>query len=214
MIAYLRGRLVRRTEETVVVEAGGVGYEVHLPAVVAQHLKPTPSPEGEVIELFISYHVTPNQPRPLLVGFLREAEQEFFERFITVDGLGPLKALRAIVRPIHEIADAVERKDVDFLRHLPGIGGRTAEKIVASLHGKMAKFALLQEEALAPPAPTDIREEALEILTKQLGHRIQEARKMVEEAMARNPRIETTEELLQEIYKVKRRGEAHAKGAS
>jgi Holliday junction DNA helicase RuvA len=214
VIAYLRGRLVRRTEETVVVEAGGVGYEVHLPAVVAQHLQPASTPEGETVELFISYHVTPNQPRPLLVGFLREAEQEFFERFITVDGLGPVKALRAIVRPIHEIADAVERKDVDFLRRLPGIGGRTAEKIVAALHGKMAKFALLQEEAPAERVPTDIREEALEILTKQLGHRVQEARKMVEEALSRNPRIETTEELIQEIYRVRRRGEAYAEGPS
>ena len=143
MIAYLRGPILRRTDEVVVVEAGGIGYEVHLPAVVARALPRPADGEPQVVELHISYHATQNQPKPLLIGFLHEVEQEFFERFITVDGMGPTKAMKAIVHPIHVIADAIERKDTQFLRRLPGIGERTAEKVIATLHGKMGKYALL-----------------------------------------------------------------------
>lgn len=211
MIAFLRGPVLRRSEEAVVVEAGGVGYEVHLPAVTARAL---PSPrDGQPlqVELFISYHATQNQPKPLLIGFLYEIEQEFFERFITVDGLGPTKAMKAIVHPIHAIADAIERKDVGFLRRLPGIGERTAAKIVASLHGKMGKYALLRgapEEAAAEAG--DFKAEVLDVLTKQLGHRPAEARRMVEEAMRRRGAIASAEELFQEVYRIEKGTEAPA----
>jgi Holliday junction DNA helicase RuvA len=205
VIAFLRGPLLRRGDETVVIEAGGVGYEVHLPAVVARAL---PAPQGDdrpVVALHISFYATPNQPRPLLIGFLHEVEQEFFERFITVDGMGPTKAMKAIVHPIHVIADAIERKDVAFLRRLPGIGERTAEKVVAALHGKMGKYALLRGSAPAPPpAMDDVRAEVLEVLTTQLGHRPAEARRMVEEALRRRPSVATAEELFQEVYRLEK----------
>ncbi len=201
MIAYLRGPVLRRTDEMIVVETGGVGYEVHLPAVVARALPHAKDGEQPIVELYISFHATQNQPRPLLIGFVHQVEQEFFERFITVDGLGPTKAMKAIVRPIHEIADAIERKDVQFLRRLPGIGERTAEKVVATLHGKMGKYALLRETAAPPPEPEDFSAEVLEVLTKQLGHRTVEARRMVDEAMRRRPGMATAEELFQEVYR-------------
>ncbi len=208
MIAYLRGPILRRTEEMIVVETGGVGYEVHLPAVVARELPQAQDHEPAVVELYISFHATQNQPRPLLIGFVYQIEQEFFERFITVDGLGPTKAMKAIVRPIHEIADAIERKDVAFLRRLPGIGDRTAEKVVATLHGKMGKYALLREAAPpAAPEEEDFTAEVLEVLTKQLGHRASEARRMVDEAMRRRPEVMTAEELFQEVYRVERANE-------
>lgn len=206
MIAYLRGRVLRRLEGTLVVECGGVGYEVHLPGFVRDALQGSARNEGDVVELHISYHVSVNQPRPILVGFLREVEQEFFESFITVDGVGPTKAIRAINQPIETIADAIERKDIAFLRRLPGIGERTAEKIVAALRGKVAKYALLRTE---PPAPTrsvqvDFRDEVIEVLTGQLGHRAVEARQMVERALQRNPGIGSAEELFQEVYRSER----------
>lgn len=204
MIAYLKGPILRRTDEAIVVEAGGIGYEVHLPAVVARALPHPRDGQPPVVELYVSYHATANQPKPLLIGFLHEVEQEFFERFITVDGMGPTKAMKAIVHPIHAIADAIERKDVQLLTRLPGIGERTAEKIVATLHGKMAKYALLRGvEAPAPPVE-DFRDEVMEVLTKQLGHRSPEARRMVEEAMRRRPEISTAEELFQEVYRIEK----------
>lgn len=202
MIGYLRGRVVRRGEGMVVIEAGGVGYEVALPPVVEAAL---PADGEGPLELFISYHATANQPKPLLVGFMREVEQEFFERFITVDGVGPTRAVRAMVQPVHEIADAIERRDTALLRRLPGIGSRTAEKVIAELHGKMGKYALLREEAgAAQPAPPDFREEVVDVLTRQLGHRAAEARRMVEEALRRAPHLDSAEALFQEVYRVER----------
>jgi Holliday junction DNA helicase RuvA len=203
MIGYLRGRVVRRTEGAIVIEASGVGYEVALPPVVEATLPPG---DGEAqVELFISYHATANQPRPLLIGFTHEVEQEFFERFITVDGVGPTKAVRAMVRQVHEIADAIERRDVAFLRRLPGIGSRTAEKVIAELHGKMGKYALLREAAApAGPSPPDFREEVVEVLVRQLGHRAAEARRMVEEALSRAPHLDSAEALFQEVYRLER----------
>jgi Holliday junction DNA helicase RuvA len=203
VIAYLRGPILRRTEEVLVVEAGGVGYEVHLPAVVARGL-PVPRDGGpQNVELYISYFATQNQPKPLMIGFLNEIEQEFFERFITVDGMGPTKAMKSIVHPIHVIADAIERKDAQFLRRLPGIGERTAEKIVAALHGKMGKYALLRGTEVQPqPVAEDFKAEVLEVLTVQLGHRPAEARRMVEEALRRQPGIASAEELFEEVYRV------------
>lgn len=206
MIAYLRGRVLRRMEETLVIECGGVGYEVHLPGFVRDALRGTAGSAGDAVELHISYHVSANQPRPILVGFLREIEQEFFESFITVDGVGPTKAIRAINQPIETIADAIERKDIAFLRRLPGIGERTAEKIVAALRGKMAKYALLRTEppARAHEVQGDFRDEVIEVLTGQLGHRATEARQMVERALQRNPGVGSAEELFQEVYRAER----------
>ncbi len=214
MIAYLRGPILRRTDDGIVVEAGGVGYEVHLPAVVARALPQPSNGEPPVVSLYISFHATQNQPKPLLIGFLNEIEQEFFERFITVDGMGPTKAMKAIVHPIHTIADAVERKDVQFLRRLPGIGERTAEKIVAALHGKMGKYALLRGVDVKPePAIEDFKAEVLDVLTGQLGHKPAEARRMVEEALRRHPGISTAEDLFQEVYRLEQDPQAGFAGS-
>lgn len=206
MIAFLRGRVLRRSDEMLVVECGGVGYEVHLPGFLRDRARSDPQWAGETIELHVSYHVSANQPRPLLVGFLREIEQEFFEKFITVDSMGPTRAMKAVVHPIERIADAIERKDIGFLRRLPGIGERTAEKIVAALHGKMGKYALLRTEAPAGEETRagDFREEVIAVLTGQLGHGSGEARRMVEEALRRDPRITSAEELFQEVYRAER----------
>ncbi len=205
MIAYLRGPILRRTDDVIVVEAGGVGYEVHLPGVVAQSLAPVHDGDRQVVELYISFHATQNQPKPLLIGFLHQVEQEFFERFITVDGLGPTKAMKAIVQPIDQIADAIERKDIQYLTRLPGIGQRTAEKVVATLHGKLGKYALLRGIEAAPAQTSeDFTEEVVEVLTKQLGHRLAEARRMVDEATRRRPGMTTVEELFQEVYRAEK----------
>jgi len=207
MIAYLRGPILRRLDDAIVVEAGGIGYEVHLPAIVAQSLVPPREGERPVVELYISFHATQNQPKPLLIGFLHQVEQEFFERFITVDGLGPTKAMKAIIRPIDQIADAIERKDIAYLCRLPGIGQRTAEKIVATLHGKLGKYALLRgPEVPQVQREEDFTEEVLEVLTTQLGHRAAEARRMVEEAKRRRPGMTSAAELFQEVYRLERDG--------
>ncbi len=206
MIASLRGRLRRRLEDRVVIESGGVGYEVFLPPVVWRVLADVPVGDGGdagEVSLVIYYHVSQAQPKPLLIGFRQEIEREFFEKLLTVQDVGPLVAARALVHPIGEIADAIARGDEAALRRLPGIGLQKSRNIVAALQEKVAKFALMPRVAPPPPPPPgeDLREMVREVLVKQLGHRPGEAERMITEAIARNPKLETPEELFEEIYR-------------
>jgi Holliday junction DNA helicase RuvA len=213
VIASLRGRLRRRLEDRVVVESAGVGYEVVLPPVVLKGLAEAVAGEGadaQELSLVIYYHATRDQPRPVLIGFARELEREFFERLITVKDVGPLVAARALVAPVGEIADAIVRKDERFLRRLPGIGPQKCRNIIAQLEGKMAKYALLPREAAPTPAPAPaedgVRVVVREVLVRQLGLRPGEADQAIRDALARRPDVETPEALFEEIYRA-RRGE-------
>ena len=211
MIASLRGRLRRKLEDRVVVEAGGVGYEVFVPPVTQQELLHRKAAEGDAadeVALEIHYHATQNQPRPVLIGFTSELDREFFEKLITVKDVGPLVAARSLAAPVGEIAAAIARQDEGYLRRLPGIGPQKAKNIVAQLQGKVAKFALTREEGRAPTPPAaaaadleGLRELVWEVLVKQLGHRPSEAAQLITVALQRRPGVTTPEELFDEIYR-------------
>jgi Holliday junction DNA helicase RuvA len=211
MIAFLRGRLRRRQDDRVVVESAGVGYEVVLPPVVLQGLEGLPAEDGDggaELTLVIYYHATRDQPRPVLIGFTREVEREFFERLITVKDVGPLVAARALVAPIGDIADAIVRKDERFLRKLPGIGPQKSRNIIAQLEGKVAKYALLPRDArpaLPPREETDeVRTLVRDVLVRQLGLRAGEAELAIRDAFQRRPDIASPEALFEEIYRARR----------
>lgn len=211
MIASLSGRVRRLFEDRVVLECGGIGYEVFLPPIVRGQLGDVVAGEkGSELYLVVYYHATRDQPRPVLIGFTTELDREFFEKLITVKDMGPMVAARALAVPVAELAAGIARQDEKFLRALPGIGPQKAKNIVAQLHGKVAKFALVREgEAAAPePAPAaaardteSLRELVWEVLVKQLGHRPSEASQLVADALRRRPGIETAEELFDEIYR-------------
>ena len=214
MIALIRGRLRRKHDDRVVIEAGGVGYEVVLPPMAQRALAVAMASDGDgaaEVTLEIHYHATQNQPSPVLIGFLSGLDKEFFEKLITVKDVGPLVAARSLAAPVAEIAAAIARQDEAYLRRLPGIGPQKAKNIVAQLSSKVAKFALSQpgvptDGEAAGPAPTGMDEDGLrgavfEILTKQLGHRPSEAAQLISTALGRNPRITTPEELFDEIYR-------------
>lgn len=212
MIASLRGRLRRRLEGRVILEsAGGVGYEVVVPPVVARGLENLTAGDGAdaaELELVIYYHATRDQPRPVLIGFAKDLEREFFERLITVKDVGPLVAARALVAPIAEIAEAIVRKDERFLRRLPGIGPQKCRNIVAQLEGKVAKYALLPREE-APKLPPGEAGDGVgvlvrEILVRQMGLRPGEADQAIRDALARRPDIAAPEALFEEIYRARR----------
>lgn len=220
MIASLRGRLRRKLEDRVVVESAGVGYEVHLPPVVMRGLDGAVASDGEDasdLTLVTYYHASQAQPRPILIGFTHELEREFFERLLTVQDVGPLVAARALVRPVAEIAEAIARGDEKYLRGLPGIGQQKAKNMVAQLQGKVAKYAMMPHEAATAPPTKHEEEEDLkalvrEVLVKQLGHRPSEADRLIEEALKRNPRIETPEALFDEIYRGRKGAEVSLLG--
>lgn len=204
MISFLEGILFKKDGDKAVILTQGIGYEVLLPAIVSQTLTGRRAGEdGDRVRLHIFHHQSEHQPKPVLVGFTTEVEKEFFEKFIKVEAIGPTAAVKALTMPVSAIARAIEDRDTAALQRLKGIGKRTAEKIVATLQGKVGKFALVRDEqAPAPPAePDDLKRQVEEVLVKQLGHSRGEAARMVSEAMTQNPAIETPEELFEEVYR-------------
>jgi Holliday junction DNA helicase RuvA len=201
MIRYIKGFLFKKEDDRVVVLANGVGYEILLPMVVRQTYNGKKAGEDEV-ELYISFHQTPQQPKPQLIGFNLEIEREFFDKFITVKDIGPILAARALVLPIPKIARAIEERDVSTIMELKGIGQRKAEMIISELRGKVGKFALMREDAVSlVPEPEDFRKQVEDVLVRDLGHRISEAHHMIDEAIRKNPSISSPEELFEEVYR-------------
>lgn len=209
VISYLNGTLKRILPDRVVIDVHGVGYDVFLPQFVMRGLQDRSV--GDPIELEIYYHVTDRQLRPTLIGFTNGYEKRFFEKFITVEDIGPQKAARALALSVSKIAQAIEAEDVATLRKLPGIGDRTAKKMVATLRGKVTEEALLVDEgfSVVPPpeveeeTPSELREDGIAILLN-LGYRRAEAVAKVDAALKREPGLATPEDLIREVYRGER----------
>jgi Holliday junction DNA helicase RuvA len=203
MIRYIEGKLFKKEEDRIVVLANGMGYEILLPAIVRQtFVSKRAGEDGDLVKLFIYYHQTERQPKPMLIGFNFEPEKEFFEKFITVEDIGPPTAVKALTLPIPRIARAIEERDSKTLERMKGVGKRTADKIIATLHGKVGKFALMIEDQIRePPEVENFQKQVEDVLMKDLGHKMSEAQRLVKEAMMRNPAMTTPEELFEEVYR-------------
>jgi Holliday junction DNA helicase RuvA len=200
MIGYLQGRLLKIEEERILLLVQQVGYEILLPAFVRQSLND--KQPGDELALYIFYNQTERQPKPVLIGFNLEAEKEFFQLFISVEAIGPLKAVKAMTLPVRDIADAIESNDLGQLKKLKGIGPRTAQKMVATLQGKVSKFALIRKvETPDRTEPADIAQPVLEVLINQLGHRPADAKRMIADAFKRKADIDSPEALFDEVYR-------------
>jgi len=202
MVTYLKGKLKfnQFRDDRITLIVNGIGYDILIPAYVMNRIKGNKT-DGDELELYISYNQTERQPKPIMVGFESPLDKDFFELFISVEDIGPTAAVKALIRPVREIARSIEDKDTRALRQLKGIGERKADKIVATLKGKVAMYALMPEIELPPEVVEDFRKEVEAVLVSQLGHKLIEARKMIEEAMKRNPRISSSEELFEEVYR-------------
>nr|HID60093.1 Holliday junction DNA helicase RuvA [Desulfobacterales bacterium] len=200
MIGYLEGKLLKKEPDRILVLANQVGYEVVLPAIIRETFNSKKIDDD--VSLFIFYHQTERQPKPILIGFNLEAEREFFRYFISVADMGPMKAIQALTVPIRDIARAIESKDLESLKALKGIGSRMAQKIIATLHGKMGKFALIRkEDGAKPELVEDFKKQVMDVLTKQLGHKSSEAKQMIDAALKRNQNVSSAEELFEEVYR-------------
>ena len=202
MITRITGQLLALGEEQLTLSVGAIEYEVLIPEFTRRHLQPH---LNEQISLHTIEYLegNPMQGRmtPRLVGFLNIAEREFFELFCSVDGVGVKKALRAMVRPVREVATAIEEQDLKTLSTLPGVGPATAERIVAKLRRKVPKFALLalRDEPREADVQHDVVRETFEAL-RTLGHSESDARRLVDAALARKKSYKDVESLLQAIY--------------
>ncbi len=201
MIGYLEGKLLRIEGERILLLANQIGYEILLPAMIRESIDSKRI--GDALALYIYYHQTERQPKPILIGFNLEVEREFFGHFISVEDIGPMKAVQALSEPVRDIARAIESRDMAYLKRLKGIGNRTAQKILATLEGKLAKFALIREveKAEGTTPSEDFKEQVQDVLVKQLGHKAKEAREMITAALNRNTNITTAEELFEEVYR-------------
>lgn len=212
MITRITGVLNRVLDDEVRLQVGGFEYQV----LVAEFVRRTVQNRvGQELTLHTNHFFDGNPMQgkvvPRLIGFLSEAELDFFELFCTVDKIGTRKALKALVRPVKEVADAIQRQDAKWLTTLPGVGGPTAEKIVATLKRKVTRYALaaarpasgegVPAEEVAPTAVVagDVLEEAYQALMA-LGHSPIEARNRLDRALATGQAFASAEEVLLVIY--------------
>lgn len=203
MITRITGQLVQLNEATATIAAGPFEYEVLVPEFVRRQLQ---SSVGEEVSLktieFLEGNLQQGRLTPKKVGFMNDAEKEFFNVICQVDGVGVKKALRAMVRPVREVATAIEEQDIKQLSTLPGVGPAMAERIIAKLRRKMAKFALMVDRGgpAVDSGKQSIVEDTYQALMA-LGHTTSDAREKVEQAIESNAKAKTVDELLMEIYK-------------
>ena len=207
MIKRVSGVLERVEPAGVELSMGHAVHEVLVPELVRRGLQ---AKLGQTVTLhtleFLEGNPTRGNMVPRLVGFLTEVEREFFELICEVDGVGVRKALRAIVRPVGEIATAIEEQDATMLSTLPGIGAATAERMIAKLRRRMPKFALLvAREAPDQAGPADVLAETFEVL-RSLGHSDTEARRLVDGLREGKKKYTDVQEALEALYRQMHRG--------
>ncbi|MBV9102849.1 MAG: hypothetical protein JO060_04610 [Candidatus Eremiobacteraeota bacterium] len=203
MFSRITGTLVERRDSSVMLDTGGLAYEILLPPCVSDKLR-----DGDAstvtLEIFPVFTLEGNSGRFTFFGFTNAIEREFFEALISVASIGPRTAARAFAVPMGRIARAIDAGDHAFLRTLPGIGQQKARDIVAKLQGKVARFLLIRDAEPRPAEPMpDFAEEALAVLL-QLEYKRSEAQEMIAQTLQRAPRIADTETLLAEIYRQQR----------
>jgi len=202
VITRLRGKLVAVDEGKVMIAVDAITYELLIPAADVEKLLDRISQQIE----FHTMHYLEGQSQgssfiPRLIGFSCDRDRDFFQLFTTVKGIGNRKALRALIRPFGEIALAIANKDTASLVSLPEIGKRSAETIIAELSGKIDHFIGDIMPSIEINMPS-FGEDAIAMLV-QLGESPRDARKLVQLAIDREPKIETADQLVQTSFQLK-----------
>jgi Holliday junction DNA helicase RuvA len=209
VISEITGEVLydRIQRHSLLVRVDALCYEIFVPSGIASRLRTAVETDRRNPQTFYTIyyidgglgggHLTPK-----LVGFLDPLDREFFETFTTVPGVGFMRALKCLIRPLNEIALAIERGDTAFLKELPFIGTKTAERIVTELKGRMAKFALARTEeplSVEQESASELKQEALQVL-EQLEYSRSEAVRIVEEIFSRNKHLKNTEDFLRKVF--------------
>ena len=179
MIAFLRGRVLDKQPNRIIVDVQGVGYDVHVPLSTYYRVA---EPGGEV-SLRVHTHVREDALQ--LYGFLTDLERQLFERLIGVSGIGPKMAVALLSgMEARDLVISVQRADVARLTGIPGIGKKTAERIVLELKDRVAQLGVEPEAAAAPASAEDrLRDDLLSAL-QNLGYHRPMAEKAADTALA------------------------------
>ena len=181
MIGYLQGNLIRATPERLLLDVQGVGYEVHIPLSTWYEIEKR---REETVRLFIHTHM--REDGIALFGFWTEREKLLFERLIAVSGIGPRLA-RVILSgmPPEDLLGAIASGDLGRLATIPGVGKKTAERMVLELREKMRELAAdlpEQTSTSVPPADQDVVSALV-----NLGYKASQAERAVAEARREKP---------------------------
>jgi Holliday junction DNA helicase RuvA len=211
---YLRGAYkgaLSRGSEMIVVEAGGIGYEVIVPPVVQQALDAGYEIDAPIV-LYVSALTGRDQPWPTLFGFLQPEERDFWELLISVPRVGGKLAARAMSVPVYQFAQWIQEGNKLALDNLPGITMDGAEKIVAALRKKVAPFARPSDgvgaAARRAPGPEDeLVDDAVQALVV-MGEKRPDAQRGVEQLLARRDELElvSVQDILRAYLRTKQTG--------
>ncbi len=204
MITKVTGIPVALATDTLTLAVGAFEYEILIPEFARRNLQ---DKLGREVSLHTVEYLEGNAMQgrliPRLVGFLSPIEREFFDMFCEVDGVGVKKALRAMVRPVQEVATMIEEQDAKGLATLPGIGPATADRVIAKLRRRVPKFALLVAGEVASAAGIEIERdlltEAFEVL-RVLGHTDSEARRLLDSVLDKKTKYKDVDSLLHAVY--------------
>ena len=210
MISALTGELRHVDEDRVHLQVGPLTCELLVPASDVQLLQ---AGVGEQMTFHTVFYIEGDASggnlTPRLLGFLRKEDKRFFEKFVTVKGIGPKKALKALIYPAGEIAQAIESKDAKFLVGLPQIGKRMAELIVAELAGKVGEFATVSMDeraalGFAGGSRSTAEEDAIAALMA-LGERRNDAEHLLDRAKQQHGegKLKTTNDYVREMLRMR-----------
>ncbi len=217
MITQLRGVLRSVNEEELTLAVEPMELSVLIPEHTRRQLQ---SKVGEFVSLHTIFYIEGGQMgsrmTPRLVGFVSAIDRQFFEIFCSVDGVGVRKALRAMVRPVRDLARTIQDQDVKMLATYPGIGEATAERIVAKLRRKVGIFTLIVGQTEGTEAsssaesngqaesvePDVIRDTFAALLS--VGHTESQARQAIDRVLAGKKKFKSVADMIDAIYQQNR----------
>lgn len=219
MIAEICGTVKEVGENSIILQVNHIAYEILVPGSVISAYRKKQKNSGDQKEpdtFFTIQYIEGSSGHGnqffRLVGFKRKIEKDFFQLYTSVEGIGYKTALKSLIFPIQKIATAIEMNDLATLKKLPHIGKRTAEKMVATLKGRMQKFALDQEaQPLTVFPEEDFHSEVLQVL-KQVGYSESESMRLMEKAIQANSKVKNAEELIHEIFRIQNTPESGSAG--
>jgi Holliday junction DNA helicase RuvA len=202
VITRIRGQLAELTERSALIHIDAMTYELLVPASDVPTLLGLIGTEVEFYTLhFLEGQSQGSSFTPRLIGFSSGRDRSFFELFTTVKGIGNKKALRALVRPFTETASAIANKDASALVSLPEIGKRSAETIIAELHGKVDVFVGEFASTIEVTMPA-CSEDAIGMLV-QLGETKRDAKRLIQLAVESLETVDSADQLVQTSFQLK-----------